>query len=202
MGTIADHPIRQWRRDYRLAAALETGTNMGGGVHALLRAGFQHVVTVDVNPGCAKRVQEPAQFVEGDSATMLPRLLDTLPTPALFWLDAHYPDVYTARPTGAAVLPLLAEVRLIVEHERDHRGDVIVADDLRIYGTQGTSGPLPPRSRGGVYGNRHSVPLQPGDPAELAEIHELLGATHDVRVVRRDGAYLVATPQAASPTSR
>lgn len=204
MGELERHPIRAWRERYGLRALLETGTNMGNGVVAALAAGYPSVVTIDVNAGCqgriARRVPEGQQgrvsFVCGDSAEVLPDVLASLPRPALLWLDAHYPDVYLPQAGAtASTLPLLAEVRALVAAERDHSGDVILADDLRIYGTLGTSGPLPDRSGEHGPGHARSVPLERGAPGDLEEVRALLAPTHDMQVIRKDGAYLLATPR-------
>lgn len=202
MGELNRHPVAKWRRDYNLAALVETGTWRGDGVITALSAGFNRVVTVDVDPKALTRAAERAtkqygdcnlDCVLGDSAEVMPEVVRSVgPLPVLWWLDAHYPEQYSATTSGAKH-PLLAEVRAIVQAERDHSRDVFLADDLRIYGETGTSGPLPVRSNGAA-GTR-SVFLEPGRGSDLEQVVDLLAPTHIVRFVRRDGCYLVAAPR-------
>jgi hypothetical protein len=69
---------------------------------------------------------------EGDSASVLPRILDGLDEPALFWLDAHPSTDRTARD---APIPLRAELAAIAAHPV--AGHVVLIDDLQYAGTAG-----------------------------------------------------------------
>lgn len=71
---------------------------------------------------------------QGDSASVLPEILGDLRQPALFWLDAHYCFLDSAR--GPKDCPLLEEIGAIAEHER--RAGVqhaVLIDDYHILGT-------------------------------------------------------------------
>lgn len=204
MGELRRHPIARWRTKYGLLALVETGTWRGDGVLAGLTAGYPRIITVDVDPKAFERTGRRVQAkhgpkamarvepVLGDSAEVMPEVLRQLGSvPTLFWLDAHYPAQYSDS-TGRDH-PLLAEVRAIVQAPRDHSRDVLVADDLRIYGIRGHSGPLPRRSDGRA-GTR-KVELETAPQEELHEVMELLEPTHTVAFDRRDGCYLVARPR-------
>lgn len=190
MGEINRHPIAKYRKQYNLRAFVETGTWRGDGVLTAVKAGFSEVWTIEASEKqaaaaaqrLARHVSSSTHFVVGDSVEILPRLIEEVPHPALFWLDAHYPERYEGDDVTA--LPLLGEVATIVGAERDHSGDVIVADDLRIYGQVGASGALPKF-------------LTPGSPDELRAIWDALSPTHDIVLDRRDGVYLIALPQGA-----
>lgn len=202
MGELRRHPIGKWRKKYGLTALVETGTWRGDGVLAALRADFSRVVTVDVDPRAHSRArkrvarefpgrQHQVDYIVGDSAVVLEDVVRGLsPDPVLWWLDAHYPEQYSDR--LGSKHPLLAEVEAIT-HLRDCSRDVFLADDLRIYGELGTSGPLPKRSDGAA-GTR-SVSLEPGRHSDLDDVVDLLRPTHDVQFIRRDGCYLLATPR-------
>ena len=199
MGELRRHPLLKWREQYGLEWLVETGTFRGNGVAAALQAGFPRVITIDVVAQCVVNGRKAAgsqahrvDCILGDSVEVLPEVLRTLYGRAMFWLDAHYPDVY-GEGTGAEPLPLLREVLAIVEAERDHSKDLILCDDLRIYGVPAPAGPLPARSQPGAY--QDSVPLQPGDPRELQLIRDALIPTHDLVMVNADGGYLVAHPK-------
>jgi hypothetical protein len=65
----------------------------------------------------------------GDSGTELPKLLDRISTPTLFWLDGHYSAGITAR--GDKDTPVLAELEAIARHPV--HGHVILIDDARCF---------------------------------------------------------------------
>jgi hypothetical protein len=69
---------------------------------------------------------------EGDSAAVLPRILDSLDQPTLFWLDAH---PCSDRSVRDAPVPLLAELAAIAGHRVE--GHVILIDDMRLMGRAG-----------------------------------------------------------------
>jgi hypothetical protein len=193
VGAIGRHPIEAWRIDHGLVMAIETGTWKGDGVAALLRAGYARVVTIDVDPAAGERALSRADVdasrvdvVCGDSAQVLGDVLARWTGPALVWLDAHYPSAYGALGTE---LPLLAEVRALAASGR--RRDLVVADDLRIYGAPASTGPLPEESGDPL----RRVPLRRGGSGELAEVTRLLSATHDLQFTDDDGGYLVALPR-------
>jgi hypothetical protein len=63
---------------------------------------------------------------------VLPRILEVLTEPALFWLDAH-PG--TNRSARDAPIPLRAELAAIRRHPVG--GHVVLVDDLKYLGTPG-----------------------------------------------------------------
>jgi hypothetical protein len=68
-------------------------------------------------------------IIEGDSGLVLPKLLDEIAGPCLFWLDGHYSAGVTAK--GDRDTPISAELSAIVRHScRDH---IILIDDARCF---------------------------------------------------------------------
>jgi hypothetical protein len=66
---------------------------------------------------------------QGDSADVLPALLQEIDEPCLFWLDAHYSGPGTAR--GRVDTPITQELSAIFEyHVKKH---VILIDDARDF---------------------------------------------------------------------
>jgi hypothetical protein len=65
----------------------------------------------------------------GDSATLLPGILDTLDHPALFWLDGHYMGEGTGRAQEDS--PVKAEVAALLRHAV--RGHLVLIDDARLF---------------------------------------------------------------------
>ncbi|MEX2219089.1 MAG: hypothetical protein WD749_10060 [Phycisphaerales bacterium] len=114
---------------------VETGTYMGDTAAALAQV-CQRVYSIELAPALAARARakfagRPAvQIFEGDSATVLPRILAELREPALFWLDAHYSGGPTAVSSEAAV-PIFRELAAIFEHPVE--GHIVLIDDIRHF---------------------------------------------------------------------
>ena len=129
--------LRETAVAYGLRVLIETGTYMGETSWALRRE-FDRIETIELEPTLAHlaaiRFARTANVHvhAGDSADVLPRLLDALDTPALFWLDAHPSTDRTAR---GAQIPLRRELDAIAAHPV--AGHVILVDDLQFMGTPG-----------------------------------------------------------------
>lgn len=129
--------LRETAADHGLRVLIETGTYMGETSWALRRE-FDRIETIELEPTLARLATirfartENVHVHAGDSADVLPRLLDRLETPALFWLDAH-PS--TDRTAHGAEVPLRRELDAIAAHRVT--GHVILVDDLQFMGTPG-----------------------------------------------------------------
>jgi hypothetical protein len=149
--------LRETAERHGLRVLVETGTYMGETAWALRRT-FDRVETIELEPTLARLARirfartPTVHTHEGDSASVLPRILESLDEPALFWLDAHPSTDRTAR---GGPIPLLAELAAIARHPVD--GHVVLVDDLRFLGTNG-------------YPSREQIEL-PG--YELAEVGEV-----------------------------
>ena len=130
--------VKRYQDKYGLRTVIETGTFTGETVEAV-RARSSRVISIELEPSLhAAAVRRFARasnvtLLQGDSAALLPGILDEVQPPALFWLDGHYAGSGTA---GAGTSPLLREVRTLLS--RSPRGDVIRLDDARqLTGTVG-----------------------------------------------------------------
>ncbi len=74
------------------------------------------------------------RLLQGDSATLLPGVLESLDGPALFWLDGHYMGGESGR--GTEDTPVIAEMTALFAHPV--RGHVVLIDDARLF--DGTGG--------------------------------------------------------------
>ena len=136
--TRAKHDLlRQVARDRGLRTLVETGTYTGETAWAFRRA-FDRIETIELEPTLARLARirfattKNVNVHEGDSATMLPRILESVREPAIFWLDAH---PCTDRAVRGTAIPLLAELAAIAAHPI--AGHVVLIDDLRLMGTSG-----------------------------------------------------------------
>ena len=131
-----------YRRQYGLTTFVETGTLFGDTVEAM-RPNFQRVVSIELSEELAAKAR--ARFagcgnvtiLQGDSGQLLPRVLEALTGPALFWLDGHYSGdfqsktrgfVRTAR--GELQTPVVQELASILADDKPH---VVLIDDARLF---------------------------------------------------------------------
>lgn len=126
------------KAEYNLRYFVETGSLVGN-TAAWAGQHFQTVQSIEVDKlyflqsrdRCAG--MKNVVFYNGDSAVYLSAILESLPGPALIWLDAHWsPDLRGDRPE--TVCPVLEEVKQITEDGRDH---VVLIDDARLFGSDG-----------------------------------------------------------------
>jgi hypothetical protein len=119
---------------YGCRTLVETGTFLGDMAFAQRHKYFQ-IISIELQPelftrATARLKRYPnIQILEGDSSTVLPAILETLPGPVLFWLDAHYSGGITAK--GPLETPIHAELSTILSQSNLHR--VILIDDARCF---------------------------------------------------------------------
>lgn len=123
-----------WARQTATRVFVETGTYRG--LTTLFMAGkVERCITIEVDDALHRQAQERfagrsgIELYHGDSATLLPRILETIAEPALFWLDGHYSGSGTGR--GATVSPVVHELRAILAH--GVRRHCILIDDAREF---------------------------------------------------------------------
>jgi hypothetical protein len=125
--------LRAYARDYGLRVLIETGTYKADTVRAL-RGDFDLIHSVEVSEslyGAAVarcRHQSNARIHLGDSAEVLPRIVEDLHQPAIFWLDAHFSGGITG---GEDALPIIAEFQACLDAAVGH---VVLVDDIREFG--------------------------------------------------------------------
>jgi hypothetical protein len=129
---VAEHAARGGCRLF-----IETGTSEGEMVAALAPR-MRRVVSIELDSGLAalarRRFHRLAnvEILTGDSEELLPRLLDDIAEPCLFWLDAHATS-FGAR--GPRVTPIRAELAAILAHPvTEHR---VLIDDARLFAAGG-----------------------------------------------------------------
>jgi len=113
---------------------VETGTFQGDTTEVIARTGVQ-CHTIEINPvihARARRVlghRRNIDFILGDSADEIARLLETIDEPAVFWLDGHFSGGVTGR--SDLDTPISAELDAILNHPV--RGHTILIDDAREF---------------------------------------------------------------------
>lgn len=172
--------------EFNLSTFVETGTFRGDGLLHAMAFPFSWLHSIEANPELWKSAGDRVEaerpdydhytMWRGDTAEVLAGLLPRLERPALFWLDAHLPELYGM--TDATRLPLLQEVQAIVAEGR-HGRDVLIMDDWRLYepGSCTVDFYEPPRLE------------------DAQEIRRLLAPTHRLLLDTRDEGYMVARPR-------
>ncbi len=126
--------VREHARRLGLRELVETGTYEGDMVSAL-RRDFVRLRTIELDADLCRRARKRmrrasnVEVVEGDSAVVLPKVLEDLREPAVFWLDAHFSGGVTAR--AEIDTPVWAELTAVLDH--DVLGHVVLVDDAHEF---------------------------------------------------------------------
>ncbi len=126
--------LKSYGRRYKLKTFVETGTLYGETTKAVSPI-FERLVTIELDDDLYRQAMErfasnaKIDCVCGDSAQMLPKALNSVKEPTLFWLDGHYSGGITAR--GVKDTPIYEELKTIFGHPiKNH---VILIDDARLF---------------------------------------------------------------------
>ena len=126
--------VLRYRRTRGLRTLVETGTFTGEMVSAM-RPYFDRIVSIELSPLYHQEAQRRfagaagIELLLGDSAALLPRVLDTVHEPALFWLDGHFTGAASAR--GETDTPIVAELDALLHHPVP--GHAVLIDDARMF---------------------------------------------------------------------
>jgi hypothetical protein len=126
--------VKRYAHNFRPRTFIETGTHLGQMVEAV-KDEFDSVISIELDEKLwlAAKLRfenDPhVQILLGDSARVLPQVLQSLDHPALFWLDGHFSGGETA--LGTKSTPIVEELTHIFEHSvQDH---VVLIDDARDF---------------------------------------------------------------------
>lgn len=116
---------------------VESGSATGKGITWALKAGFQHVYSIELNVDlyqlCQRKFRDYPQvkLFQGDSSLLLYDVIKNIDTTITFWLDGHYSGSGTAK--GSCNSLILLELEAIKRHHiKNH---TILIDDIRDLGT-------------------------------------------------------------------
>lgn len=119
---------------------VETGSYRGDGIQAALEAGFEKIISMDVDIDAINFCQDrfdlilrPNQYIElynKDSGIFLWDIIKDINEKITFWLDAHWQFI-GPEPRGPYLFPLLKELDQIARHPiKEH---TIIVDDWHIF---------------------------------------------------------------------
>ena len=155
--------ILRYQQSRQFTTFIETGTFTGEMV-AAMRPHFRRLISIEMSPeihASARRRFAGDPHVElllGDSAVVLPRVLEQIRDPALFWLDGHFMGGRTAR--GGEDSPIRDELSALLSHPVQRH--VVLIDDARLF--DGTAGyPTIPELREWIQRGRPGADVQVED---------------------------------------
>lgn len=127
--------VAEYAERFGLKVLVETGTYTGHMVLAMLDR-FAQVYSIELDPVLHAKTKRMfvrhghVHLLQGASEEALPKVLEQVAQPCLFWLDAHYSGGQTAR--GARDTPILQEIGCILRHgcADEH---VLLIDDARSF---------------------------------------------------------------------
>ncbi|MEM2772756.1 MAG: hypothetical protein QXR88_02810 [Candidatus Pacearchaeota archaeon] len=114
---------------------VETGTYLGDTIDQI-KYEFREIFSIEIDKKladyAAKRFRsfKHIKIINGDSRLELPKIIENINEPILFWLDAHYSGGITAKSDKN---PLLYELEYILDNWKC--GSLILIDDVRLFGT-------------------------------------------------------------------
>jgi len=126
--------IAGYQKQYGYQTLVETGTFMGEMVEAQ-KKNFKEIISIEIGDDLFEqakkrfRQDKNIRLIHGDSGKMLPQVVTTIKSPAIFWLDGHYSNGITAM--GDTECPIFEELDAIFNHNNlDH---ILLIDDARCF---------------------------------------------------------------------
>ena len=121
---------------FNINTLIETGTYRGDMVQATLNQ-FQKIYSIELDPTLFIRAKikfapyPHTNILLGDSGKVLPRILQSIYEPCVFWLDGHYIPLTLDTAKGNVDTPIMQELAAILDHPiKNH---VILIDDARCF---------------------------------------------------------------------
>ena len=120
--------IIEMQNKYGYNVFIETGTNYGYTLEKVHKH-FKHNISIEIQKHYHDRAKEvfAGKNIDlrlGDSAVVLPMIVDKLKEPAIFWIDAHYSARDNIKP------PVDEELSAIMSSNYPH---VALIDDARLF---------------------------------------------------------------------
>lgn len=127
--------IGAYLRRYQLREFVETGTHLGDTLAHVAHDCSVSCRSIELDKTLYKRADHRfrnwpnVRLYQGDSGEVLPRIVEQLSGPVLFWLDGHYSGGITAK--SGSDTPVSTELQAILDSSiKEH---VILIDDARCF---------------------------------------------------------------------
>lgn len=133
---IKQRTLEAYAKKFNLTVFVETGTYYGDTVEAMKNI-FNQIYSIELSRKLHEKAKKRfkgvkhIELINGDSGVELEKLIRRIDRPTLFWLDGHYSGGETAKADKET--PIYEELNCIFN--TIDRGDVIIIDDARNFGT-------------------------------------------------------------------
>ncbi len=131
---VKEEIIKNYALQFGVKIFIETGTFKGDMIEAVKNS-FDKIVSIELDADLYKKAKERFSkhdhifILHGNSAHVMPDVLQNITNPCLFWLDGHYSGSVTAK--GEKETPILGELEHILAH--CVKNYVILIDDARLF---------------------------------------------------------------------
>lgn len=125
--------VKGFQSFFQTKELIETGTFTGEMVDAVKDL-FPSIISIEIDKKLARRAKRKFKkyphihILEGDSAEVLPRLIQEKKGQCIYWLDGHYSGGITGR--GEKDTPIVEELNEIF---KNYQNDIILIDDARSF---------------------------------------------------------------------
>lgn len=122
--------LKEIAKEQNIKTFVETGTR-GGTTLFNLKDDFAQLFSVEIIEKAYQKAKSKLKNFShinlycGDSVLVLPKILQKINEPSLFWLDAH---------DGRNSTPIAEELKIILQH--DNLSHILIIDDRRYFGTE------------------------------------------------------------------
>lgn len=131
---VKENVIHGYREKTGYMLFIETGTFLGDMVE-VQKKHFKKIISIELSRDLYKKAQKRfkrdrnVEIIQGDSGEILPLVLSNIEVPAIFWLDGHYSEGFTAK--GDIACPVYKELSAIFNSKIPEY--VILIDDARCF---------------------------------------------------------------------
>jgi len=126
--------VKKYAKRFSMDYLIETGT-CGGDMLYATRKTFKKLYSIELAEIFYKLAKKRLSkykhisLYHGDSVEVLPKILENIKKPCLFWLDAHYSGGYSAK--GNLDTPIMQELRIIFDKSKFNH--VFLIDDAKLF---------------------------------------------------------------------
>ncbi len=130
--------IGEYQQKSSYKTFIETGTYRGDMVEAQ-KSRFKKIISIELSSNLYKKAKRRfikdrhVIVIHGDSGKVLPKILDDIDEPVIFWLDAHYFGGITEK--GDKVCPIIEELEAIFNSTLLNH--IILIDDASFFDGKG-----------------------------------------------------------------
>ncbi|PIS36819.1 MAG: hypothetical protein COT35_09210 [Nitrospirae bacterium CG08_land_8_20_14_0_20_52_24] len=127
--------VSEYALRFGLPFFIETGTYRGGMIYSMLNQ-FEEIFSIELDEALFQKARQRfagydnVHLFYGQSSDVLPKILQQINRPCLFWLDAHWSGGDTAK--GELETPIVDELACILTH-RCVMEHVLLIDDARCF---------------------------------------------------------------------